>query len=90
MMDWVDGQTSLMMVVMVVLTILLVVGLIVGINALYPSRGEGPSRGQGDRPPATHDEPRRTAAEEELELRYARGEIDAETLARQRAVLRQR
>ena len=84
MMDWVDGQTSLMMVVMVVLTILLVVGLIVGINGLYPSSG------QGDRQPATHDEPRRTAAEEELELRYARGEIDAETLARQRAVLRQR
>ncbi|WP_369820377.1 SHOCT domain-containing protein [Phycicoccus sp. Soil803] len=85
MMDWVDGETSLMMiVVMVVLTILLVVGLVVGINALYPSAG------QGDRTPPAQNGPPRTAAEEELELRYARGEIDAETLARQRAVLRQR
>lgn len=85
MMDWVDGETGLMMIViMVVLTILLVVGLVVGINALYPSAG------QGDRTSPAQDGPRRTAAEDELELRYARGEIDAETLARQRAVLRQR
>ena len=85
MMDSVVGQTSLLMVlVTAVLTILLVVGLVVGINALYPSAG------QGDRTPPAQDGPRRTAAEEELELRYARGEIDAETLARQRAVLRQR
>jgi uncharacterized membrane protein len=85
MMDWVDdGQVGPMMVFMLVLTILLVVGLVLGINALYPSRG------QGDRTPPAPDAPRRTAAEEELELRYARGEIDAETLARQRAVLRQR
>ncbi len=84
MMDWADqGQVGPMMVLMVVLTILLVGGLVLGINALYPSRG------QGDRPPAAPDAARRTAAEEELELRYARGEIDAETLARQRAVLRQ-
>ena len=34
-------------------------------------------------------EPPRTAAEDELELRYARGEIDAATLVQQRAVLRQ-
>jgi uncharacterized membrane protein len=72
-----------MMLLMVVLTILLVVGLVLGINALYPSRG------QGDRTPAAPDAPRRTAAEEELDLRYARGEIDAETLAHGRAVLRQ-
>ena len=85
MMDWVDGETSFMMIVtMVVLTILLVVGLVVAINALYPSAG------QGDRTPLARNGPGRTAAEEELELRYARGEIDAETLARQRAVLRQR
>lgn len=85
MMDWADGETGLMLIViMAVLTILLVVGLVVGINALYPSRG------QGDRTPPAQDAALRTAAEEELELRYARGEIDAETLARQRAVLRQR
>jgi len=85
MMDWVDGQTGpMMIVVMVVLAIVLVLGLVVGINALYPSRG------QGDRTPPAQDALPRTAAEEELELRYARGEIDAETLARQRAVLRQR
>lgn len=85
MMDWADGETGLMMIViMAVLTILLVVGLVVGINALYTPGG------QGDRTPPAQDAARRTAAEEELELRYARGEIDAETLARQRAVLRQR
>ena len=84
MMDWVDGDWGLMMIVMAVPTILLVVALVVGINALYPSSG------QGDRTPPVQDAARRTAAEEELELRYARGEIDAETLARQRAVLRQR
>lgn len=85
MMDWVnEGQAGPMLALMLVLTILLVVGLVVGINALYPSRG------QGDRTLPATEAPRRTAAEEELELRYARGEIDAETLARQRAVLRQR
>jgi uncharacterized membrane protein len=85
MMDWEDaGQAGWMMVVWVLLTILLVVGLVLAINAMYPSRG------QGDRPPPAREDPPRTSAEEELELRYARGEIDAETLARQRAVLRQR
>jgi uncharacterized membrane protein len=84
MMDWVDeGQSAPMLVFMLVLTILLVVGLVLGIDALYSSRG------QGDRTPSPQDAPRRTAAEAELELRYARGEIDAETLARQLAVLRQ-
>ena len=34
-------------------------------------------------------EPLRTAGEDELELRFARGEIDAATLVQQRAVLRQ-
>ena len=85
MMDWeYAGQAGPMMVVMLLLTILLMVGLVLAINALYPSRG------QGDRTPPAQGETRRTPAEEELELRYARGEIDAETLAQQRAVLRQR
>lgn len=85
MMDWVDeGQAGAMVVVMVVLTLVLVVGLVLAINALYPSRG------QGDRTPPAHDAPPPGAAEQELELRYARGEIDEETLARQRAVLRHR
>ena len=34
-------------------------------------------------------EPPQMTAEEELELRYARGEIDATTLVQRRAVLRQ-
>ncbi|HEV7196502.1 MAG TPA: hypothetical protein VGN19_11220 [Pedococcus sp.] len=84
MMDWADAGQAGPMVVMVVLTILLVGGLVLAINALYPSRG------QGDPGPSAGVERPRAAAEEELELRYARGEIDAETLARQRAVLRQR
>ena len=85
MMDWVDqGHGGPMVVLLVVLTILLVIGLVLGINALYPSRGPG------DRPLAAPGAARHTTAEEELELRYARGEIDAETLARARAVLRQR
>jgi uncharacterized membrane protein len=76
------GPADLMMVIMPLLTILLVVGLVLAINALYPSRG------QGERRPTTEGRPPGTAAEAELELRYARGEIDAEGLARQRAVLR--
>jgi uncharacterized membrane protein len=68
------GPESLMMVLVPIMVIGLVVVLVLGINALYPS----------DK--STH----RSSAEDELELRYARGEIDAETLARQRAVLRQR
>ncbi|HEV7147981.1 MAG TPA: SHOCT domain-containing protein [Pedococcus sp.] len=71
-----------MLVVMGVLTIALVVVLVLAINAMYPARG------QGDRTPPGQPESPPSAAEEELELRYARGEIDAESLARQRAVLR--
>jgi uncharacterized membrane protein len=84
MMDWADAGQAGPMMLMVVLTILLVVGLVLAINALYPSRG------QGDPRPSAQGEQSRAAAEDELELRYVRGEIDAETLARQRAVLRQR
>jgi uncharacterized membrane protein len=88
MMGWGDdGQAGAMVVVMVVLTMLLVVGLVLAINAMYPSKGQGdrtpPAPPAGDAPPPG-------AAEEELELRYARGEIDEETLARRRAVLRRR
>ncbi|NYG05661.1 putative membrane protein [Phycicoccus badiiscoriae] len=72
-----------MIVIMAALAIGLVVALVLAINALYPSAG------QGDRRPPTPAHQPPTAAEAELELRYARGEIDAETLARQRAVLRQ-
>jgi uncharacterized membrane protein len=94
MMDWADaGQGGFMMLTMVVLTILLVVGLVLAINALYPSRGQGdrtpPAQGGPPQGGPPQGEPP-LAAEEELELRYARGEIDAETLARRRAVLRQR
>jgi uncharacterized membrane protein len=89
MMDWADaGQGGFMMLTMVVLTILLVVGLVLAINALYPSRGQGDRTPPAQGGPPQGEPPR--AAEEELELRYARGEIDAETLARRRAILRQR
>lgn len=40
-------------------------------------------------PPARRLESPRVKAEDELELRYARGEIDATTLVQRRAVLRQ-
>jgi uncharacterized membrane protein len=77
-----------MIVILSIVTIALVVALVLAINALYPPAG------QGDRKPAAPDQTPAaqppSAAEAELELRYARGEIDAETLARQRAVLRQR
>lgn len=85
MWDWgYMGPGWLMMVLLPIMVIGLVVVLVLGINALYP--GDKRSRG---RTPAD-EQPPRTRAEEELELRYARGEIDADTLARQRAVLRQR
>ena len=87
MMDWgwTDGMhVGPMIVILSALTIALVVALVLAINALYPSAG------RGDRRPADPPDGPRTAADAELELRYARGEIDAETLARQRAVLRQR
>ena len=88
MMEWADAGPAGPMLVMVVLTILLVVALVLGINALYPSRGQGNPRPPGQREPRR--EPSGGTAEEELELQYARGEIDAETLAQRRAVLRQR
>ena len=75
MWDWgYMGPDGLMMVLVPIMVVGLVVVLVLGINALYPS----------------DKSTRRSSAEEELEQRYARGEIDAETLARQRAVLRQR
>ncbi|HEV7172363.1 hypothetical protein [Pedococcus sp.] len=85
MWDWgYMGPDGLMIVLVPIMVIGLVVVLVLGINALYPSD-------KGSKPRAeAQSEPPRTRAEEELELRYARGEIDEDTLARQRAVLRQR
>lgn len=85
MWDWgYMGPDGFMVVLVPIMVIGLVVVLVLGINALYPSDNGLKPRAQAP------SEPQRTRAEEELELRYARGEIDEDTLARQRAVLRQR
>ena len=85
MWDWgYMGPGGLMVILLPIMVIGLVVVLVLGINALYPSDQRSKPRAQ------SQGEPPRTRAEEELELRYARGEIDEDTLARQRAVLRQR
>ena len=71
----------------VVLVVLTVVAIL---RVLDPSRRAGSDplgAAVGHQAPAVEV---RSAAESELELRYARGEIDAETLVVQRAVLRQR
>lgn len=85
MMDWgYMGTGGLTMALLWVLGLLLLVATVVGIVALLD-----PGRRDGRAMPTDRSE-QRSAAEDELELRYARGEIDAATLVQQRAVLRQR
>jgi uncharacterized membrane protein len=84
MMDWgYMGSGSVVMAVVWIVGLLLVVGVLAVVVALVVPR---------DQPPATPGErvEPRSAAETELELRYARGEIDAAALVEARAVLRQR
>lgn len=84
MMDWgYMGAGGAVMVVAMVVGLLLLVGLVAAAMGLLQ-----PRRREASTPPATADS--RSPAEIEVELRYARGEIDAATLAEQRAVLRQR
>ncbi|KRE42735.1 hypothetical protein [Knoellia sp. Soil729] len=87
MMDWGDmGRGYGSMTLGWVLATLLLIGLVsllvfVAVGALSKGRSE-------PAPPAA--DPARSAAESELELRYARGEIDAAALVEARSVLRQR
>ncbi|MEO7269680.1 MAG: SHOCT domain-containing protein [Knoellia sp.] len=83
-MDWGDmGSGSGAMVFAWVLGLLLLVGLIVlVVTVLIPGDRTRPME-----PPSTDG---RSAAESELELRYARGEIDAATFVEARSILRQR
>ena len=74
---------SLAMVLVWIVALLVLFGTAFVIVVLV----EAARRDAGLTPTATV-EPLRTAAEDELELRYVRGEIDAATLARHRATLR--
>jgi uncharacterized membrane protein len=67
-----------------VLGLLLLVSVVIAVVALIDvgARDRGALR-------ATRAE-QRSAAEDELELRYVRGEVDAASFVQQRAVLRQR
>ena len=92
MMGWgYMGGSGLWMASMWVIGLVLVV-----LSAVAIVRVLGPTRRADNAPLGTaagHGAPAedvRSPAEGELELRYARGEIDAETLVVQRAVLRQR
>jgi uncharacterized membrane protein len=84
MMDWGHMATgSWVMVVLWVVGLLLLVGAIAAVVALVIPRGQASA---GVSEPVLP----RSAAEPELELRYARGEIDAATFVEARSVLRQR
>lgn len=84
MMDWgYMGSGGLAMAFGWMLGLLLLIGLVALVAALLGPRGQ-------DRPAPPERTVMMTAAEAELELRYARGEIDASTLVETRAVLRQR
>lgn len=85
MMDWgYMGTGGLTMALLWAFGLLLLVAAVVGVVALLdPGRRD-------ERAMPTDRSEQRSAAEDELELRYARGEIDAATLVQQRAVLRQR
>jgi len=90
MMDWDDmGQghglmgfgwllAALLLVVVISLAVFVAMGLFVRPRSELTSPATGPSG------------PSRSAAESELELRYARGEIDAAELVEARSVLRER
>jgi uncharacterized membrane protein len=84
MMHWgYMGSGGLMMAAVWVVGLLLVAAFVVVVTVLlqpgHPVLASTPDRSAP-----------LSAAETELDLRYARGEIDAATLVEQRAVLRQR
>ena len=92
MMDWGDigGGNGMMGFGMMgfgwILATLLLIGLItvsvMAATGMFHTARPGPTPPDGGT--------NRTAAEAELELRYARGELDAAALAQARSVLRQR
>lgn len=84
MMDWgYMGMGGLGMALVWVFGLLLIVAIVVAVVAVLDG-----GRRDGEATRSARPE-QRSAAENEIELRYARGEIDAATLAQQRAVLRQ-
>lgn len=83
-MDWgYMGSGSAVMVLVWVVGLLLVVGVVAVVVAFAVPREHQPTT------PDERVEPH-SEAEAALELRYARGEIDATALLQARAVLRQR
>lgn len=87
MMDWDDmGRGYGLMGFGWLLVVLLLVAVIS--LAAFAAMGLFSRPRPGQDPPATG--PTRSTAESELELRYARGEIDAAQLVQARSVLRER
>lgn len=83
MMDWGYMGTGFGAMALVwVLGLLLVVGAVVAVVVALDRAGRAEGTGHG----SVRPEP--SSAERELELRYARGEIDAATFVEQRTVLR--
>jgi uncharacterized membrane protein len=84
MMDWghMDAGSAVTALAWVV-GLLLVGGAVVAIVAVLHLARRGEHASHKERPS------QRSSAENELELRYARGEIDAATFVQQRTVLRQ-
>jgi uncharacterized membrane protein len=86
MMGWGSmGTGGLAMILVWSIALLLPLGTAFGIVVLLKAAAH-PHKWT---PPARRLESPRVKAEDELELRYARGEIDATTLVQRRAVLRQ-
>jgi uncharacterized membrane protein len=79
------GTGGLAMILVWSIALLLPLGTAFGIVVLLKAAAHGHKW----TPPARRLESPRVKAEDELELRYARGEIDATTLVQRRAVLRQ-
>jgi uncharacterized membrane protein len=76
------GGFAMVLIWSVALLVLLGTALVIVVLVKAAARHEWTPRTRPVEPP-------RMTAEEELEFRYARGEIDATTLVQRRAVLRQ-
>jgi|1186.fasta_scaffold999535_1 putative membrane protein len=81
MMSWGYGASGWMMVVALVVGLLLIALTVALGYALYGG-------GSADRDGASDDAARSTAAERVLEMRFARGEIDADELEQAKQALR--
>jgi hypothetical protein len=96
MMDWDDmgqghgfmGFGALLVGLLLVAVVCLVVFVAMSVLS-RPQSGPGASAGPGE-PAKPAAGATRSTAESELELRYARGEIDAAQLVQARSVLRER